>query len=92
MALDGAFAEVAVAAEDLDGFVGDAGGHFAGEKIGDGGVHGEAGAAIEMTEREERSLHYASAKGTDAPVGMTHYERSQRCGRGGREWMQDRPV
>ena len=31
---------------DLDGFVGDAGGHFAGEKFGDGGVHAEAGAGV----------------------------------------------
>src|SRR5271168_718286 len=36
--LDGIFAAVAVAAVDLDGFVGDARGHFAGEKFGDGGV------------------------------------------------------
>ena len=46
MAFDGIFAGVAVAAVDLDGFVGDAGGHFAGEKFGDGGVHAEAGAGV----------------------------------------------
>ena len=38
--------------------MGDAGGHFAGEKFGDGGVHAEVGGALEMTEGEERSLHY----------------------------------
>src|SRR5580700_4545281 len=46
VALDGIFAAVAVAAVDLDGFVGDAGGHFAGEEFGDGGVHAEAGAGV----------------------------------------------
>ena len=46
VALDGIFAGVAVAAVDLDGFVGDAGGHFAGEEFGDGGVHGEARAGV----------------------------------------------
>jgi hypothetical protein len=34
-----------------------AGGHFAGEEFGDGGVHAEACDALEMTEGEERSLH-----------------------------------
>jgi hypothetical protein len=57
MSLDGVLAGVAVAAVDLDGFVGDAGGHFAGEEFGDGGVHGEAGFALEMTKGEKRSLH-----------------------------------
>ena len=42
VAFDGVFAGVAVAAADLDGFVGDAGSHFAEEKFGDGGVHAEA--------------------------------------------------
>src|SRR5271155_3916015 len=46
VALDGIFAAVAVAAVDLDGFVGDAGGHFAGEKFGDGRVHAEARAGV----------------------------------------------
>ena len=46
VAFDGIFAAVAVAAMDLDGFVGDARGHFAGEKFGYGGVHAEAGAGI----------------------------------------------
>src|SRR5579859_1947889 len=46
VALDGIFAGVAVAAVDLDSFVGDAGGHFAGEEFGDGGVHGEACASV----------------------------------------------
>src|SRR6202022_4779665 len=45
-ALDGIFTAVAVSAMDLDGFVRDAGGHFAGEKFGDGGVHAEARASI----------------------------------------------
>jgi hypothetical protein len=31
----------------------------------------KAGVALEMTGGEERSLHCASAKGADAPVGMT---------------------
>ena len=31
---------------DLDGFVRDARGHFAGEKFGDGGVHAEARASV----------------------------------------------
>src|SRR6202041_1624942 len=46
VALDGVFAGVAVAAVNLDGFVGDAGGHFAGEKLGDSGVHAEASASV----------------------------------------------
>ena len=46
VALDRIFAGVAVAAVDLDGFVGDARGHFAGEEFGDGGVHAEARAGI----------------------------------------------
>src|SRR5713101_796831 len=46
VAFDGIFAAVAVAAVDLDGFVRDARGHFAGEKFGDGGVHAEASAGI----------------------------------------------
>jgi hypothetical protein len=46
VALDGIFAAVAIAAVDLDGFVGDAGGHFAGEEFGDGGVHAIARASV----------------------------------------------
>jgi hypothetical protein len=36
--------------------------------FGDAGV---SVAALEVTGGEERSLHCASAKGADAPVGMT---------------------
>src|SRR5260370_31530947 len=46
VALYGIFAAVAVATVDLDGFVGDARGHFAGEEFGHGGVHAETGAGI----------------------------------------------
>src|SRR5271168_1758597 len=46
VALDGIFAAVTVAAVDLDGFVCDARGHFAGEEFGDGGVHAEAGTGV----------------------------------------------
>jgi hypothetical protein len=32
----------------------------------------------QIGEREERSLHYASAKGADAPVGMTRKRKRKR--------------
>ena len=58
---------------NLDGFVCDAGGHFGGEEFGDGGVHAEAGVALEMTEGEMRSLHSAPTKDVGATVGMTDF-------------------
>src|SRR6266849_5764772 len=46
VALDGILAAVAIAAVNLDGFVRDARGHFAGKEFGDGSVHGETGAGV----------------------------------------------
>jgi hypothetical protein len=65
-------------------FGGDASDHFAREEFGDGGVPAGAGAALELTEGEERSLHCAPTKGIGAPVGMTDRgeERSPAVGVG----------
>jgi len=65
IAFDWIFATVAVAAMNLDGFVGHAGGHFAREKLGDRGFHGKAlagvllpgGATREQTGRVNFSGH-----------------------------------
>src|SRR5256885_3632294 len=46
VAFDGIFATVAVATVNLNGFVRDAGGHFAGEELCGGGVHAEARAGV----------------------------------------------
>src|SRR5207249_8150750 len=54
VALYRVFAAVAVAAVDLNRFVRDARGHFAGKQLGEGGVHGEAGAG-EMRSEEHTS-------------------------------------
>src|SRR5437016_10442214 len=60
VALYRVFAAVAVAAVDLNRFVRDARGHFAGKQLGEGGVHGEAGAGVLFPRSEEHTSELQS--------------------------------
>ena len=64
---------------DLDGFVGDAGGHFAGEEFGDGSVHAEAGAGVLLpggfADEEARGVEFGGHVGEHELNGLELRDR-----------------
>src|SRR5258708_15449030 len=74
IALDGIFAAVTIAAMNLDGFVCYARGHFAGEELGDGRVHGEPRAGVllprGLANQHSRSVNFGGHVGENELYGL----------------------